>query len=104
MRFDALAAGQPPRAANALQHRLERRALRRAAMLLPWGLDPARRVPGRCCARAAGGRAPVAIGQRRTTGPREPIAVTYAGNPDKKGLDLITERGAWPHRRAGAWS
>ena len=45
VRFDALAAVNRPGRANALQHRLERRALARAAILLPWGLDPASRVP-----------------------------------------------------------
>ena len=36
-RFDALAAVNRPGRANALLHRLERRALARAAVLLPWG-------------------------------------------------------------------
>ena len=94
VRFDALAAVNRPGRANALQHRLERRALASAAMLLPWGLDPALRLPAelrresRVVALPVAIRAPAAAG-----GAREPVAVTYAGNPDKKGLELVAE--AW---------
>ena len=93
VRFDALAAVNRPGRANALQHRLERRSLARAAMLLPWGLDPALRVPE---AIRQGSRAvalPVAIEMPPPARTREPIVVTYAGNPDKKGLELVAE--AW---------
>jgi glycosyltransferase involved in cell wall biosynthesis len=94
VRFDALAAVNRPGRANALQHRLERRALAHAAMLLPWGLDPALRVPPEMRRESRVVALPVAIGTAaRAEGPREPIAVTYAGNPDKKGLALIAE--AW---------
>lgn len=92
VRFDALAAVNRPGRANALQHRLERRALARAALLLPWGLDPALRVPelGRRTQVVA---LPVAIEAAPAADAREPIALAYAGNPDKKGLELIAE--AW---------
>ena len=96
-----------PGRANALQHRLERRALARAAMLLPWGLDPALRVPGELRGAARVVALPVAIEHRlRSRAPtRDPVAVTYAGNPDKKGLELVA-RGVAPGRarRAGGWS
>ena len=91
VRFDALAAVNRPGRANALQHRLERRALARAKILLPWGLDPASRVPGDLEARAVA--LPVSIDMPEPSPDREPIAVTYAGNPDKKGLEIVVE--AW---------
>ena len=93
VRFDALAAVNRPGRANALQHRLERRSLARAALLLPWGLDPAARLPG---AAGEGRRAvalPVAIDMPEPARSREPVVVAYAGNPDKKGLELVAE--AW---------
>jgi glycosyltransferase involved in cell wall biosynthesis len=94
VRFDALAAVNRPGRANALQHRLERRALTRAALLLPWGLDPALRVPEDVRRRSRAVALPVAINTAPSAkGPRDPIAVTYAGNPDKKGLELVAE--AW---------
>jgi glycosyltransferase involved in cell wall biosynthesis len=94
VRFDALAAVNRPGRANALQHRLERRALGHAAMLLPWGLDPALRVPVQVRRDSRVVALPVTIGVvAATDGAREPVAVTYAGNPDKKGLELIAE--AW---------
>jgi glycosyltransferase involved in cell wall biosynthesis len=91
VRFDALAAVNRPGRANALQHHLEQRALARAKILLPWGLDPALRVPGDPTARAVA--LPVSIAMPQPSPNREPIAVTYAGNPDKKGLELVVQ--AW---------
>jgi glycosyltransferase involved in cell wall biosynthesis len=94
VRFDALAAVNRPGRANALQHRLERRALARAAMLLPWGLDPALRVPEQARRAVRVVALPVAIGTAPDAdGERDPIAIAYAGNPDKKGLELVAE--AW---------
>jgi glycosyltransferase involved in cell wall biosynthesis len=96
VRFDALAAVNRPGRANALQHRLERRALARAKILLPWGLDPAQRVPGELRAPARVVALPVAIESIESAEPsaaRDPVVVTYAGNPDKKGLELVAE--AW---------
>jgi glycosyltransferase involved in cell wall biosynthesis len=90
VRFDALAAVNRPGRANALQHRLERRALKQAAMLLPWGLDPGLRVPWRSDKAVA---LPVPIHAAEQQLPRAPVAVAYAGNPDKKGLGLLIE--AW---------
>jgi glycosyltransferase involved in cell wall biosynthesis len=60
-------------------------------MLLPWGLDPSRRVPGDLAAPAVA--LPVSIDMPQPDRNREPIAVTYAGNPDKKGLEIVAE--AW---------
>jgi glycosyltransferase involved in cell wall biosynthesis len=93
VRFDALAAQNRPGRANALQHGLERRALERAALLLPWGLDPALRVPEDMVGTSRVVALPVAIGPISPAAEREPVAVAYAGNPDKKGLEIIAE--AW---------
>jgi glycosyltransferase involved in cell wall biosynthesis len=93
VRFDALAAQNRPGRANALQHGLERRALGLAAMLLPWGLDPAARVPEELVGTSRVVALPVAIGPIPAADDREPVALTYAGNPDKKGLEIIAA--AW---------
>src|SRR3954454_8935158 len=45
VRFDALATVNRPGWTNALTHALEGRVLRLAGVLLPSGLDPARRLP-----------------------------------------------------------
>ena len=98
VRFDSLAAQNRPGRANALQHGLERRALERAALLLPWGLDPAQRVPEEMVGTSRVVALPVSIGPVPAAAEREQVAVAYAGNPDKKGLEIIAE--AW--RLAGA--
>jgi glycosyltransferase involved in cell wall biosynthesis len=93
VRFDALTTENRPGRSNALQHLLERRALRRVAVLLPSGLDPARRVPEELLRDLKVVGLPIPITPVPGVRPREPIVVTYAGNPDKKGLDLIAQ--AW---------
>ena len=109
VRFDALAAVNRPGRANALQHRLERRALARAAMLLPWGLDPAQRVPSELRARgarggAAGGdrRSPSSYGAERRARSRR--GRRMRATPTRRGSSWSPRRGAWPRPRAGAWS
>jgi glycosyltransferase involved in cell wall biosynthesis len=95
IRFDALAADNRPGRANTIQHLLERRALRRARALLPWGLDPARRMPERLLRTNGVVALPVPVVARGDVpDPKDPIVVCYAGNPHKKGLDLIAA--AWP--------
>ena len=98
VRFDSLAAQNRPGRANTLQHGLERRALERVALLLPWGLDPALRVPQDMVGTSRVVALPVSIGPVSRAAEREQVAVAYAGNPDKKGLEIIAE--AW--RLAGA--
>jgi glycosyltransferase involved in cell wall biosynthesis len=98
VRFDSLAAQNRPGSANALQHGLERRALERVALLLPWGLDPALRVPEDMVGTSRVVALPVSIGPMSPAAEREQVAVAYAGNPDKKGLEIVAE--AW--RLAGA--
>ena len=38
---------------------------------------------------------PVSIDMPQPSAARDPIVVTYAGNPDKKGLELVARRGTW---------
>ena len=104
VRFDALTTANRPGRRNALLHRLERRALGRTAVLLPTGLGADRPVPAAVLHSHDGDRAadpcraPAGAPERR-----EPVVLTYAGNPDKKGLDMIAAAWAPPHRGRG-WS
>jgi hypothetical protein len=94
VRFDALTTVNRAGAENAIQHRLERRALGRVALLLPSGLDPGLRVSPALRERVRTVALPLPI-ERSTRLParRQPFALCYAGNPPKKGLDLIAQ--AW---------
>ena len=92
LRFDTLARDNRPGPANALGHLLERRALARLAILLPTGLEVGGRIPPEL-ARATP-VVPVPIPVERGPDPtaeREPFALAYGGNPQKKGLDLIAQ-------------
>ena len=82
VRFDALTTENRPGRSNALQHWLERRALRRVAVLLPSGLNPARRVPEELLRELKVVGLPIPIRPVPDDRPRDPIVVTNAGNPD----------------------
>jgi hypothetical protein len=99
VRFDALTTVNRPGAANALTHALERRVLRRVAVLVPSGLDPARRVPADVLGRSSVVGLPLPVEGGAPPPHREPIALCYAGNPHKKGLDRIVE--AWQRSAGG---
>ncbi len=106
VRFDTIAALSRPGVGGAWQRRRERSVLARADLLLPLS-----EVAGEAGARAAA--AAPASGGVTGTGPRvvilppvvdvaaaapdAPDAIAYAGNPDKRRLDVLCE--AW---RAGA--
>lgn len=96
VRFDSPSLLNRPGLANALQHRLERRSLSRADLLLPWG-----EAAAEACKR---GRAvtsgqdrmvalPVPIEMTSSGSEREPTVLAYAGYPRKRGLDLLCS--AW---------
>ena len=92
LRYDALTADNRPGRANAVQHALERRALRRLGVLLPAARAsrvPAEPRPGQHVVRLP---FPIAMPDA-VVAEREPLVVCYAGNPDKKGLDVIVQ--AW---------
>jgi glycosyltransferase involved in cell wall biosynthesis len=101
VRFDEPAATNRSGPGAALLHRLERRSLAQVRLLLPMGVEPsdealALRVETPLVA------LPVAI--EVSPGPwrsREPIALAYAGNPAKKGLELALA--AWARAAAPGW-
>ena len=101
IRFDAPAAENRPGRHGLWQRPLERRRLRSAPLLLPLsagGLEAAR-LPAEIARRAL--VLPLAL---EPSGPpaeaRDIAAITYAGNPAKKGLDRVLA--AWRRARATA--
>ena len=91
VRFDSPAALNRPGAAGAWQRARERRVLRAARLLVPWGEAAARAVPARV--RAPGGPAvvclPVPVERVGPAAERDIDAVAYAGYPRKRGLELL---------------
>ena len=90
VRLDGPAALNRPGAANAAVRALERRALARARLVLPWS-EPARAALPRGCAPSVVLPPPV-----ESSGPHEgdePLAVAYVPDPKAKGLDVVV--GAW---------
>jgi hypothetical protein len=101
VRFDAPAAGNRPGRHGLWQRPVERRRLERSPLLLPLsasGLAEARLGP-EAHARALVTPLPVeSSGSSRTV--RDIAAITYAGNPRKKGLDRVLA--AWRKARPTA--
>ena len=100
IRFDAPAAGNRPGRHGLWQRPLERRRLRESPLLLPLsagGLQEAGLGPS-----TAGERALVVPLPVEPSGPAAPVrdiaAITYAGNPVKKGLATVLA--AWRHALA----
>jgi glycosyltransferase involved in cell wall biosynthesis len=93
VRFDTLAALNRPGLGGAWQRRRERSVLGGARLLIPWS-----ETAGAAARAVLGGGPPAAVVppslpdmEPRTE--RELDAVAYAGNPDKRGLDLLCD--AW---------
>jgi glycosyltransferase involved in cell wall biosynthesis len=118
IRFDAPAAANRPGRHGLWQRPLERHRLRHAPLLLPWsegGLAEAGAAVPDCAERAlvlpasielstvaGSGRSGALVDQEgngRRLGPpeRDVAAITYAGNPHKKGFDRVLE--AWRRAR-----
>ncbi len=95
VRLDAPSCLNRPGARNALQHALERRRLRDAAILLPFGSAGAAALPAGCA------EAVVLPQPILPSGPlvheREPIAVAYTPDPKAKGLATVLQ--AWSQSR-----
>jgi glycosyltransferase involved in cell wall biosynthesis len=94
VRFDAPAAANRPGRHGLWQRQLERRRLRHAPLLLPWsegGLAEAEAAAPGCAARALVLPAPVELTALQEK--RDIAAITYAGNPRKKGFDRVLS--AW---------
>jgi glycosyltransferase involved in cell wall biosynthesis len=121
IRFDAPAAANRPGRHGLWQRSLERRRLRQAPLLLPWsegGLAEARGAVQDCAERALVLPAPIAAlaseekelarpaidvetnGHVPHAPERDIAAITYAGNPRKKGFDRVLE--AWRRVRRPA--
>lgn len=101
VRFDVPAAVNRRGPGSGLLHALERRVLRRMRLLLPWGLEAGREVD-----ELAGGAKVVALPASidvpaRNRPDREPLALVYAGNPEKKGFDIVA--GAWSRGAPDGW-
>jgi glycosyltransferase involved in cell wall biosynthesis len=101
VRFDVPAAFNRRGFGSFLLHALERRALRHVRLLLPIGVEA-----GHEAREVAGGKSTVALPIPIEMPPgdgaqREPVAVTYAGNPEKKGLDIVA--GAWALGAPSGW-
>ena len=99
VRLDAPARLNRPGRRNALLRALERRALSRARLVLPWSVAAAEALPAGA-ARAVVVRPPVT-----PSGPpaaeRDAVALAYVPDPKAKGLDLVI--GGWAAGRpAGA--
>lgn len=100
VRFDAPAALNRPGRATAIVRTAERRSLSAAKLLLPYGLEPSPSVRNALPPGLPMIALPVPISGVSPAAEREPIALAYAGNPEKKGLDRIVA--AWattPHER-----
>jgi glycosyltransferase involved in cell wall biosynthesis len=88
VRFDAPSAGNRPGRHGLWQRPLERVRLRRAPLLLPWSDGGLEEVPGDAAGRALVLPVPVDP-SGPLDGPRDVVALTYAANPRKKGLDRV---------------
>jgi hypothetical protein len=98
IRFDAPSAGNRPGRHGLWQRPLERARLRAAPLLLPWSSGGLQEAPADA---RRGDRALVLPVPVEPSGAPEPsrdiAAITYAANPDKKGLDRVLS--AWRRLR-----
>ena len=101
IRFDAPAAGNRPGRHGWWQRPLERRRLAAAPLLLPWSEGALREAAVGPSFLSRAVVLPVAVAASAPPAPQRDIAaITYAANPEKKGLDRVLE--AWRRvRRPG---
>jgi hypothetical protein len=95
--FDSIASENRPGRHGVWQRRVERRRLREAPLLLTMSersLDPLRGEHARAVV------VPVPVEPSGARGERDIDALTYAGDPVKRRLDMVLE--AWTRARAGA--
>jgi hypothetical protein len=90
--FDTPSVLHRPGRRNSLQHWLERRSLRHVRMLMPRGLEPDSAVVAAVPRGPEIVALPLPIRQSASRlAKREPFALSYAGKPHKKGLDILIE-------------
>ena len=100
IRFDAAAAANRPGRHGVWQRPLERRRLLAAPLLVPWDAGSLAEIPDAHAATAAVVVVPIAVEPSPATGAERDIAaITYAANPQKKGLDRVLA--AWAQARSG---
>jgi glycosyltransferase involved in cell wall biosynthesis len=88
VRFDAPARLNRPGARNAFLHELERRAMRRARLTIPFSFAGAEALP-EGAAPAVVVSPPIDPSGPRADGPAEPLAIAYVSDPKAKGLDVV---------------
>jgi hypothetical protein len=93
VRFDSLAAQNRPGLRHVTQRTLERRMVRRTALLVPWSSAESWPELVHCSHRLQITLPTPVEPSAPLVANREPVAVCYAGAPWKKGLDLVVE--AW---------
>ena len=91
VRLDAPARLNRPGRHNAVLHRLERRSLERATLVLPWSLAAAAALPASSARRVV--LPPPLASSGLPAADRERAAVAYTPDVKAKGLDLVC--GAW---------
>ena len=97
IRYDAPAAANRRGHDGIWQRPLERRRLRDAALLVPWDAGSLAETPR---PRADAIVVPIAVAPSAPAGGQRDIAaITYAANPQKKGLDRVLA--AWAQARTG---
>ena len=92
VRFDAVAAGNRPGRHGIWQRPREQHVLASAPLLVPWSARALDELPGDPVARGRSIVVPVPVGPSGLVGgadTRHLAAVTYAADPQKKGLDRV---------------
>jgi glycosyltransferase involved in cell wall biosynthesis len=97
VRFDATAGANRPGRHGLWQRPLERRRLASASLLLPWSEGALNEANRDGIERDRALVLPVAVEPSGTSGNRDIAVLTYAANPEKKGLDRVLA--AWRELR-----
>jgi glycosyltransferase involved in cell wall biosynthesis len=97
IRFDALASAHHPGRHGIWQRPLERLRLARATLLIPWSAASLAGAPAHDAATVIVAVGVEPSGPPASIGARDIAAITYAANPQKKGLDRVLE--AWAGAR-----
>jgi glycosyltransferase involved in cell wall biosynthesis len=100
VRFDAPAAVNRRGAGAGLLHALERRALGQVRLLLPIGIAPDASIGIAADVPAIALPIPIDL-EANATDETDPIVLAYAGNPEKKGLDIAAR--AWALAAPQGW-
>jgi glycosyltransferase involved in cell wall biosynthesis len=102
VRFDVPAQINRRGAGTSLLHALERRALRSVRLLLPIGLEPREEAREALPTETLQVALPIPVTiPEPVSAQRDPVAVAYAGNPEKKGLDIALR--AWQASAPAGW-